>query len=135
MIFWRDNIQKNTSKIKWNFMKYCEKKCIDPWLLLRCDQILNGQKLCIKETWLFCGKVSLYNEVARRCDKSPDSINRYLWPFFGCCYGLKNFKNVEYLFLEPIWWFNRSFSHFDDLTDLFYIFCKFSLVVPSFLLC
>lgn len=37
-------------------MKYCEKKCIDSWLLLRCDQILNGQKLCIKETWLFVEK-------------------------------------------------------------------------------
>lgn len=71
-------------------MKYCEKKCIDPWLLLRCDQILNGQKLCIKETWLFVEKCRYIMKLQEGVKSLPTQLT-VTCDHFLAVHNIKNF--------------------------------------------
>lgn len=122
-------------------MKYCEKKCIDSWLLLRCDQILNGQKLCIKETWLFVEKCryimklqegvkSLPTQLTVTCDHFWLSITEFQTWHKALDQNIKNFKNVEYLFLKSIRWFNRWYSLFTFFLQVF-VCCSFVFIVSK----
>lgn len=84
MIFWRDNIQKKYFENKMEFYEILWKEMYWFVTVVKMWSNFEWSKIMHKRNLIVCGKVSLYNEVARRCEKSPDSINRYLWPFFGC---------------------------------------------------